>query len=428
MRIPVILQSDRSECGLACLAMVAAFHGHRDTLRGHRSRFRISQRGVTLADLRRYAEQTGLRCRAVRIEIDELAQLRTPAILHWELDHFVVLRSVRRRRVHIVDPAVGQRSLQFHEVSERFTGVALELFPAVASMSAIPATEEGGTLSDAVEWRTLLPVYRGLGRSLSALFLMTLALQAFALLMPLNLQFTIDQGVRQGDWNIVMALAIGFGLIGLISVATEWLHALLVQYVANTAAFRMVTSLAHHLLRLPDSWFVARHTGDVISRFRSTTPVGDFLMTGAFRMVVDTAMALGTLSVLLIYEWALTGALVGFVALFAGLRFGTFPRMRNLTHEAITARAHEESSFIENVERHRAIKLLGAETLREDAWGERYVESLNTDVRLARFRAHVGFASGATAAHAGSRHADARRRQGHRRRVHARDAACVRHL
>ncbi len=159
-----------------------------------------------------------------------------------------------------------------------------------------------------------------------------------------------------------------------------------------------MTGLAHHLLRLPDAWFVARHTGDVISRFRSTAPVGQFLMTGAFKILVDGAMVVGTLAILLVYEWSLSLVLIGFVAVFAGLRFGTFARIRNLTHEAIAARAHEESSFIENVERHRAVKLLGAETLREDAWGERYVESINTDVRLARFRAHVGFAGGAIAA------------------------------
>ena len=339
-----------------------------------------------------------MKCRAVRIDLEELAQLRRPAILHWELDHFVVLRSVGRRRVRIVDPAVGERSLRWSELSKSFTGVALELAPTITQTSAKPPGEQEGRLSDAVEWRTLLPVFRGLGRSLTAVFLMTLALQAFALIMPLNLQFTVDQGVGQGDWTIVAALAIGFGLVGLISVTTEWLHALLVQYVANTAAFRMVTGLGHHLLRLPDGWFVARHTGDVISRFRSTVPVGQFLMTGAFTIVIDAAMAVGTLAILLVYEWSLTLVLIAFVTLFAVLRFGTFARMRNLTHEAIAAKAHEESSFIENVERHRAIKLLGAETLREDAWGERYVESINTDLRLARFRAHVSYVGGAIAA------------------------------
>lgn len=390
MRIPVVLQSDHAECGLACLAMVAAFHGHGETLREYRSRFRISQRGTTLASLRDYAEQLGFKCRAVRVELEELAQIRRPAILHWELDHFVVLHAVGRSSVRIVDPAVGARKLPLGTVSECFTGVALELMPTMV-LTKRKAVET-------VRLRAFLPVFRGLGGTLGAVFLTTLALQAFALAMPLNMQFTIDQGVRQGDWNIVAALAMGFGLVGLISAATEWLRTQLVAYVGSTSAFRMASGLAHHLLRLPDAWFVARHTGDVISRFASTTPIGSFLMAGAFQILVDAVMAVGALAVLFAYAWNLTLVLCAFLAVFVALRFGTFGHLRNLTHEAIAAEAREGSSFIENVERHRAIKLLGAETLREDAWGERFVQSINADVRLQRFGAHVSFAGAAVGA------------------------------
>ena len=176
-------------------------------------------------------------------------------------------------------------------MTECFTGVALELVP-TPSLTPRRAVE-------AVPLGTFLPAFRGLGSSLAGVFVMTLALQAFALALPLNVQFTIDQGVRQGDWNLVMALALGFGLVGFTSVATQWLRTLLVQYVGNSLSFRMVAGLGHHLLRLPDSWFVARHTGDVMSRFASTEPIRRFLMTGAFAMLVDAAMALGALGILL---------------------------------------------------------------------------------------------------------------------------------
>ena len=387
MRIPVILQSDRAECGLACLAMVAAFHGHRETLREYRSRFHVSQRGGTLANLRDYAEQLGFQCRAVRAELDELPQLRRPAILHWDLNHFVVLKAAGRNSVRIVDPAVGTRRLSIVEASERFTGVAMELMPTM-ELKRRTATESVGL-------KSFLPAFRGLGASLGATFVMTLALQAFGLAMPLHTQFTVDQGIRQGDMNIVVALAVGFGLVGLVSATTQWLRTLLVQYVGNTLAFRMMTGLAHHLLRLPDSWFVARHPGDVISRFASTTPVGEFLMTGAFAILVDLVMAIGALAILFAYAWNLALVLCAFLSVLIAVRFATFGHLRNLTHEMIAAEADQDSSFIENVERHRAIKLLGAEGLREDAWGERYVRSINAGVRLVRFGAHIEFGSAA---------------------------------
>ncbi|MDD9964347.1 MAG: peptidase domain-containing ABC transporter [Gammaproteobacteria bacterium] len=390
MRVPLVLQADQTECGLACVAMVAAYHGHQETLRAYRAKFRISQQGTTLHSLRSYAERLGFKCRPLRIELDELKLLRRPAILHWDLDHFVVLAAVGRKRVKVIDPAVGARSLGLAEVSEHFTGVAMELAPTPALK---PARSDA-----ALPFGAFIPAFRGLGGSLGAVCGMMLALQAFALVMPLNLQFTIDQGVRQGDMNIVTALGVGFGIVGLIAAATEWLRTLVVQYVGNTSAFRITAGLAHHLLRLRDEWLSARHTGDVISRFASTEPVGRFLMTGAFEMLVNALMAVGALAILLIYSWELTVALCAFSATFGALRFATLRRLRNLTHEAIAANAHEDSSFIENVERHRAIKLLGAERLREDAWGTHYVQALNADFRLARFGAHVAFGGASLAA------------------------------
>ena len=384
MALPVILQADRSECGLACLAMIAGYFGYRSSLRELRTKFRVSLRGMTLGSLRDYGEQLGLASRALRLEPHELAQLRTPAILHWEMDHYVVLKALNRRGVTIVDPAVGTRRLSMDDLNSRFTGVALEF-------SSTPAFQEKQDAA-AIKLATFLPAFKGLGQSLIVVFTLVLLLQLFALVMPLNVQFTVDQGIRQGDMNIVVALAVGFGLVALCAALTNYFRSMLVLYIGNTAAFRLVSGLAHHLLRLPDSWFTARHTGDILSRFSSVAPVREFLMTGAFAMLVDASMAIGAFAVLLFYAWDLTLALSIFLILFAILKFATYVPLRHLTHETIAAGALENSSFIENVQRHRAIKLLGAEADREDAWGERYVDSINTGTRLNLFGIHVGLA------------------------------------
>lgn len=390
MRLPVVLQADRAECGLACLAMVAAAHGRRETLREYRLRFHVSQRGMTLHRLRECAVELGLECRAVRAELAELAQLRTPAILHWEFDHFVVLKAVRNRRAIIVDPAVGARRIPLADVSRRFTGVALELVPT--------PTFSPRKHIQSLSLSAFFSAFRGLARPLTVMFALTLGIQAFALLMPLSTQFVVDHGIRQGDMNIVLVLAVGFGMVAVFSALTDYFRAHLALYIGNTSAFRTVTGLAHHMIRLPDAWFSARHTGDVLSRFGSTTPIRRFLMTGAFTMVVDGLLAVGALAIVFAYSWDMALALLFFVALFVGLNLGTYRPLRDLTEESIAADASENSSFIENVERHRAIKLLGVETVRENAWGERYVHSINAGARLARFGVHIGLASGLSGA------------------------------
>ena len=128
---PLISQSEASECGLACLAMVAGHHGLRTDLPALRRRFSVSLKGITLKTLIGISEQIGFHCRALRGEIDNLDQLPLPAILHWDLNHFVVLARVRSglkgKRFEILDPARGRRVLGEGELSRHFTGVVLEL-------------------------------------------------------------------------------------------------------------------------------------------------------------------------------------------------------------------------------------------------------------------------------------------------------------
>ena len=128
-RVPLVLQTEAAECGLACLAMVAGAHGLDTDLPTLRERFRISMKGATAADLADMGALLGLAPRAVRAEPEQLALLATPCVLHWDLNHFVVLVSVQRGVATIHDPAQGVRRMRLDAVSPHFTGVVIELTP-----------------------------------------------------------------------------------------------------------------------------------------------------------------------------------------------------------------------------------------------------------------------------------------------------------
>jgi ATP-binding cassette, subfamily B, bacterial CvaB/MchF/RaxB len=129
-RIPVILQTEASECGLACIAMLLAQYGTITDLTTLRRRYGAVPQGMTLLDLARVAKAEQLTTRAVRADLTELKQLRLPAILHWSMGHFVVLHAIRGNKFHVIDPADGERTFSQEEMSREFTGVALEVWPA----------------------------------------------------------------------------------------------------------------------------------------------------------------------------------------------------------------------------------------------------------------------------------------------------------
>src|SRR5829696_9046376 len=122
--LPVIRQAEAAECGLACLAMVASYHGHRIDLNTLRRRYPASLNGVTLRALIQIASHIHLLARPLRYELQHLRQLRLPAILHWDMSHFVVLKAVNRKRITIYDPAAGERRYGFTEAAKHLSGVA----------------------------------------------------------------------------------------------------------------------------------------------------------------------------------------------------------------------------------------------------------------------------------------------------------------
>ena len=129
-RMPIVHGAEAAECGLACMTMVASYHGHDVDLNGLRQRFSLSMAGATLRSIMTLADQMGFGTRALRVELDALRKVKTPAILHWDLNHFVVLKKASRKGIVVHDPAMGKRTFTYDEASKHFTGVALELTPA----------------------------------------------------------------------------------------------------------------------------------------------------------------------------------------------------------------------------------------------------------------------------------------------------------
>jgi ATP-binding cassette subfamily B protein RaxB len=209
-RVPMVLQTEASECGLASLAMIAQHYGYGAGLSELRRRFAISLKGATLKDLIRVADQIGFAARPLRLELGELTQLRLPCVLHWDLNHFVVLTSAGQDGVVIHDPAVGIRRLPMAVVSRHFTGIALELSPTNPFQVA--------TAAPRVRASQLIGRIKGLKRSLGNLLALALAIEIFAMVSPFFMSWVVDQALVSADRDLLVTLAIGFFLLMLLGL------------------------------------------------------------------------------------------------------------------------------------------------------------------------------------------------------------------
>ena len=384
-RVPVILQSEVAECGLACLAMVLSYFGQKVDIRSLRTRFDVSMRGLGLKHLLSYADRCGLNNRAIRCELSELHHLKLPAVLHWDLNHYVVLVKVSGDVCWLHDPAMGKVRLSISECGRRFTGVAVELSPGMKF--------EKGKQTQRLPLRQFWQNTSRLGQSLSLLLALSALIQLTAIVGPYYMQWVIDHALLTYDSDLLLVLALGFTLVMLFGALLSSLRSWLVLRLASTLNLNLGVGLLRHLLRLPMDFFQKRHVGDIVSRFSSLGQIRERLTTGVVETLVDGLMSLMMLTIMLFYSVTLTLVVLGAAALYIVVRALSYGPLYRLNEKAVQAGAVEQTNFLESVRAIQSIKLFGRESHRISLWQNHYTEVINSDVRLGKLNIAFGLCS-----------------------------------
>lgn len=375
-RLRLVRQTEIAECGLACLAMVASHYGLEMDLGSLRRRFEPSMRGMPLKSLIAIADQMGFAGRPVRLPLEQLVNLAMPAILHWDLNHFVVIESVKGGRALIHDPIGRSHHYSLAELSDHFTGVALELHP-VDDFEPADVRER---LKLSQLWRRI----SGLKRALLQTLVLSLIMQAFVLASPYYMQVALDQALPALDHDLLTVLALGFGLFVLINAAASFLRSYVLLSAGTALSFGITGNIARRLLRLPVAWFEKRHVGDILSRFQSIVPIQQALTQGAVAALVDGALAILTLALMIFYSASLALIAMTAFALYLAVRLFSFALERDAREEVIVAAAKEQSVMIESIRGITTLRLFNRETARHSLWYTRLADAMNANVAFGR--------------------------------------------
>ncbi len=375
-RVRLVRPTEAAECGLACLAMAAGFHGLAVDIGTLRRKFSISLRGAPLRLLIRMAEQLGLMARAVKLPLEDLRHLQAPAILHWDMDHYVVLEESNSRRALIHDPAGTSKWLDTSEVSKHFTGVALELRPG--------NDFETGRVRERLKLRQLWRRLTGMKRAIGQILALTLIMQAFVLASPYYMQIALDSVLPASDRDLLTVLALGFGLFTLVNIVATLLRSFVLLAAGTTLSFGIEANLARRLFRLPISWFEKRHVGDILSRFQSVGPIQQALTQGMIGALIDGVFAVFTIAVLFFYSVPLAMLAIGACASYLLVRLVSFTPQREAQEASIVAGAKEQSTMIETLRGMVTLRLFNKETERHCTWQTTLAASMNAGVGLAR--------------------------------------------
>ncbi|KZN44328.1 peptidase domain-containing ABC transporter [Pseudoalteromonas luteoviolacea] len=376
--LPVIHQSERAECGLASLAMVLSYYGFETSLLELRLKYSISSNGLTLDSMIQIANDLELSSRPLKLEPEALQALKTPCILHWNMNHFVVLKEVKSKSIIIHDPGKGCCEISFAEVNKRFTGVALELLP----KTTFKKKEPKPVFSMRQLWSDIV----GLKSSMAKIFVLSLFAQFFTILTPYYLQTVIDRVIPTYNENLLIILAGAFLLVLVFQQATTLIRTYVVLHLSSAFSIQVSSNLFHHLLRLPLAFFEKRDVGDIVTRFDSLKKIEEFLTTSFVETIIDGFMAISIIALMFYYDSSLTFLVLFFVALYTGFRIIAFKAFRRLNENEIRSRAKERSNFIENIQNIQTLMSFDAQHKQSSQWSNLHVDYVNSAIEVKKTR------------------------------------------
>lgn len=375
-KVPVIMQMEALECGAACLAMVAAYYGKWVPLEQVRVDCGVSRDGSNARNVLVAARSYGLLAKGYRYEPESLrANGKFPCIIHWNMEHFVVLNGFKKDKAVLNDPARGTVSVSMEEFDRSFTGICLMMEP---GPEFLPEGKPKSVLAFA---KARL---KGAGPAVVFVVLCTIISSLLGVIQPGFSRIFYDRLLtgQNPEWfyPFMIALAVFSGLEILISAVET-----LVNNRIN-AKFSVVGSSTFlwKLLHLPMEFYSQRLAGDLQMRQSSNEGVANSLVNTFAPLALNAVMMVFYLTVMIRYSWQMTLVGLATIAVNAGVSWYISQKRVNLTRVQMRDSAKLNSATVSGIEMIETIKASGAENGFFARWTG-YQASVNTQtVRFTR--------------------------------------------
>ena len=360
---PCVRQFDEEDCGAACIATVAAFHGSTLKLGHVRDAVGTTSTGTSLLGLRRGAEALGFNARAAKASpelLDDLNTITLPLVCHWDGNHWVVLHQRQGDKLVVADPAVGLIEYSIPDFLLHWNdGVVLLLEPDPARLGRTSNHSEG------------LRVFRHYLVPFRPLLTQAIALNAligiFGLGMPLLMQVLTDDVLLRGDNGMLASLSIGLMLLFGFRSLLNLFQGHMVGYFGQKLQLQMVMHYGQRLLGLPIRYFESHRSGEVVSRISDIQHLNSLMTQVVLGLPSQLCIAIVSLFLMWAYNPSLTlAALVCYcIVLVSNLCF--LPAQQKLSRQLLVKSADNQGFLVELF---RGISVLKTSEATVQAWEE----------------------------------------------------------
>ena len=349
--VPMVMQMEAVECGAASLSMILAYYGKWLPLEQVREACSVSRDGSSMKNILLAAKTYGLEPSAYKVSAEDLSGME-PAIIHWNFEHFVVFKGMRKGKAYLNDPGIGPVEIPMDEFRRSFTGVAMtfeltdRFQPSGHPTSILSYIKRNLSGANEAFWLT---------------FIFTLLLAVVTLTLPLLTRVFFDEILsgRNAQWaTIFFCLMAALALFNFIVTLWQQRYS---KRIAGQLALRGNINYLRHLLRLPMNFFAMRYVGDLQQRQRLNETITHSLVEVLAPQAINVMLLVLYLILMLSYNYVLT--LIGVAAALVNLAVvhhyaGQRLNMVRSTQQSMGKYYSATVSCLENIE---SIKAAGAE-------------------------------------------------------------------
>lgn len=297
-KVPIVMQMESLECGAACLNMILAYYDKWVPLEKVRLDCGVSRDGSNAKNIIKAAKKYNLIAKGYRYEIDELRQQATfPCIIHWNFNHFVVLKGFKGNRVMINDPSDGSLSIPIEEFDKSFTGICLTFEP------------DEDFISSGKQKSVMSFVFKRLEKEKSSIIFLsitTFIISSIMIIKPVFLRVFIDRlitGKNLNWFNGFMLILILFSIIQVTITALKSIYMLRINGKLDAIGN---TSYMWKILHLPMNFFHQRMAGDIQERKKMNANIAKKIVEVLIPLAFNISIMIFYLIIMIRYDLKLS--------------------------------------------------------------------------------------------------------------------------
>ncbi|MDV2449024.1 peptidase C39, partial [Elizabethkingia anophelis] len=369
-----IKQHDIKDCGAACLASVAAHYGLKLPIAKIRQICHTDTRGTNVLGMVQGLEKMGFNAKGVKGGADALPEIPLPAIAHiivqGQLHHYVVIYSVKKHKITVMDPAYGKmQEYTIQEFSEIWTGVLILLEP----NEYFEQKDEKTSLYKRF-WNLVQPHKSILLQALLGAVVYTI----LGLSTSIYIEKITDYVLIDGNKRLLNLLSVGMIVILLFQIFISVMKSVLVLQTGQKMDKHLILGYYKHLLKLPQRFFDTMKVGEIISRVNDAVKIRTFINDVAIQIFVNIFIIIFSFALMFTYYWklALITALV--IPFYFLVYWITNKLNKKVERKLMEESAELESHLVESITSVRTIKQFGVETFANNKTDNAFTKLLKT--------------------------------------------------